>query len=726
MNLSVQIAEDGRPQILVEGKPWIWGVGLNISIKGTWHHDGEELFGGTWARSSGEDAWGRYHSWERVYDLGGESLLRLVIREYDAHILVRAELLRDVVDLSRADSFNEATFLAPTFQFSEEVGFFCATFGLGSAEDKYPGGYWPEAFLGQGPKELPQEAFVPLVLFSSEGALAIAPANYFLTSVLVRIPGGAARGLCGAVDRLPAGTYLETVIARGKDLPEALMHLGDLLLARGSKSRPRPSDHPLLSTLGYWNAYGSYYAELFRPMDAKTLEALADYFRKEGIPIRYFGLDLWYPYHEIGQALQYVPDRKKYPRGLAEITERTGLPYVLHLSALAGENTYGADGADPEVYRKIARELKEQQGIAAWHDWLRTQQHLTPRLRSDPKAAERWFSGMAEAFAEQGLPVLLCMQTMGMILASTALPNVLAARSYTDYIFGQPQQIEKLLAMGLANFAKDKKSRQVFIKNNVIMGMVLYAFGLSPFHDLFITNANHCEGFGDELAEQEALLRALSCGPVGIGDKLGQIDKGIIARLAFPDGRLAQPDRPLFPLQETLGEGILVAWTETRLSEKLRWIYLVVFNVGEEERSYRVDTSRIFGNAHFIYDYFGGQLVKKVEGRLPPARAHYYVLVPEVIGIGLLGLTDKFVTMPSGRLLDFQVDKREIQATFSLPQGVVYPVAAFSPNTGLAVAADERAEVVKVQRGDLVIAWIKPAQEVFSLRFSERTWAKRR
>jgi hypothetical protein len=256
--------------------------------------------------------------------------------------------------------------------------------------------------------------------------------------------------------------------------------------------------------------------------------------------------------------------------------------------------------------------------------------------------------------------------------------------------------------------------------------MVLYALGLLPFHDLFITNAHHAEGFGEELAEQEALLRALSAGPVGIGDKVGEIDKKIVARLAFPDGTLAQPDRPLFPLQETLGEDILVAWTGTRLSEKLRWIYLVAFNVGKEEKSFRVDTRRFFGDAHFIYDYFGGQLVKEVEGTLPPARARYYVLVPEVAGIGLLGLTDKFVTMPSERLVDFQVDKQEIQATLSLPQGVVYPVAAFSPNRELTATVNSGAEVLKVERAsDLVVAWVKPTQEEFSLRFGSRSRRKR-
>lgn len=711
--------EEDRPVILVGEKPWV-KLGLAIPIRGEWHRDGEDLVGGPWEERTDEDDLGPFRAWRRIHSLSGEPLLSLEVRDYGAAVLVRGELLRKISGLRVADSFEAPTFLVPMFSLARDLRFFLTTFGLadGPKGDRHPGGYWPEAVFGRGPEELPKEAFAPLVLFSEEGALAIAPGNWFLTSPMVRMPGGAARGLHGAVDSLPAEFTVDTWFVAGENVPSALVALGDLLMAQSGKRRPHSKDHPFLSTLGHWNAYGSYYTEQFHPLDGKTVEELASYFKREDIPIRYFGLDLWYPYPRIGQATCYQPDQHKYPEGLKKLGERTGLPYVLHLAALVKENEYGINPADPTVYRTIAQELKGEGGIAAWHDWLRTQQHFTPALRADPEAAERWFSGMAKAFREAGLPVLLCMHTMGMALASTREPNVISARSYTDYLFGQSGQMERLVAMGFADFAKNRRPRQAFIRNNVLVGMVLYALGLLPFHDLFITNAHHVEGFGDELAEQEALLRALSAGPVGIGDKLGEIDKELVARLAFPDGHLAQPDRPLFPLWETLGEEVLVAWTETRLNEKLRWIYLVAFNVGAEEQAYRVDTSRIFGNAHFIYDYFGGQLVKEVAGRLPPARAHYYVLVPQVVGTGLLGLTDKFVTMPTGRLLDFQVDKGGIQATLSLPQGVVYPVAAFSPDTGLTVAADQRAEVVKVQRSDLVVAWIKPTQEAFSLCFS--------
>jgi len=54
--------------------------------------------------------------------------------------------------------------------------------------------------------------------------------------------------------------------------------------------------------------------------------------------------------------------------------------------------------------------------------------------------------------------------------------------------------------------------------------MVLYALGMLPFHDLFLTRPH--PGLGGDNPEEEALLRALSCGPVGIGDGPGMVHAG--------------------------------------------------------------------------------------------------------------------------------------------------------------------------------------------------------
>jgi hypothetical protein len=650
MQIVVDTNDDKRPALLVKGEPWIEEIGVRIPIDGRWQGDRDgEIVGGAWTEEGGADEIGTYREWHRDYSANGESLLTLHLRGYGDSLLVTAELHRELDGLAQTDSFDDPTFLAPTFSFPNDLSFFLATFGLGPSGDEYPGGYWPTVKLGQGPRELPTEAFAPLVCFSQRGAVAVAPANYFLTSPLVRIPDGVGRGLHGAVDSLPAGTKIETAFALGEDLPAALMRLGDFLLARGGKERPQPGKTPLTSSLGWWNAYGGYYTELIRALNGQQLEEVIESLKEQEIPIGYLGLDLWYPYQTIGQAVRYTPDPKKYPQGLKAIVEREEIPTVLHLSALSPKNGYGADGVDPGFYREVAKEISREKGITAWHDWLRTQQHLTPALRHDPTAADRWFAGMAEAFAGEDLSVLLCMQTMGMNLASTAQKNITVARSHTDFLFAQKKALEAAAALGHGDFLEAWTPPGDLHRQNLWMGMVLYALGMLPFHDLFLSRPS--SDLGGDHPKEEAVLRALSCGPVGIGDGPGMSDTELIDRLLLTDGTLAQPDRPPFPVIETIDRAIEAFWTE-RKAGSIRWIYLLLLNTAAEELPYQLAPPA--EEEFLIWDGLKNQRREAIEGRLAPGRLAYFVLVPQREGIAPLGLWKRFVPAPTGKILDLK------------------------------------------------------------------------
>ena len=81
------------------------------------------------------------------------------------------------------------------------------------------------------------------------------------------------------------------------------------------------------------------------------------------------------------------------------------------------------------------------------------------------------------------------------------------------------------------------------LRKNLLLSLLAGAMDLSPSYDVFITAGNHPEGFAEPDAPLQALARALSAGIVGIGDKIGHVDKDIVARLAFPDGTLAEVHR---------------------------------------------------------------------------------------------------------------------------------------------------------------------------------------
>jgi hypothetical protein len=577
-------------------------------------------------------------------------------------IAFSVELLRALEGLERRDAFGDPIVHAPAFTLEGALSFLLATYGLADAEDPF-GGYWPEIQVGRS-GALPGGAFAPLIAYDDGAALAVAPASQLLVSPLVATADGVARGLHGAITRLEVGTRIETVFAVSADPVDALMVLGDELLRRGGKERPVPSAHGITSGIGWWNAYGGYYTEPIRPLNEEGLLAVLADARQRGVPLAYLGLDLWYPYREIGQATAFVPDDVKYPRGLTPIAREASLPLTLHISALAQPNSYGADGSDGTVFEAIGDEIRRQSGTVVWHDWMRTQQHLSAPLRCAPDVADRWYRQMTDAFARRGLGIVQCMQTMGMALASSGAPNVIAARTGIDYLFSQAAAMDTLAARGEPGFRREQLPPVRLWRQNLLMGAVLYAVGLLPFHDLFLTRYH--EDVGGAEPGFEAVLRALSCGPVGIGDAPGQADLDLLRRLGGSQGRLLRPDRPPFPMPESLGEAVEVYWTLHRSGDRC-WLYVILLNLTEREQAYAVDPP--VPGAYRARNGLTGECVEAMTGRLPAGGGAYYVLSPMHRGIAPLGLVDKLVPAPDGGIAWADADADGLRVTMNGLQG---------------------------------------------------------
>jgi hypothetical protein len=634
--MDVFLRENGAVELGFLGKVWLRGLDLYLRRAGK-VLTLRDFQAGPWREEFRE---GR-RIWRRRLSLEDEEILEIRVRKEDQVLRIEAEFLTEFLGLQGSLDYTDPAVILPVFLPSPELSYFLCTFGLDGAAGEFPGGYWPEAQLGKVFEGFPQKPWAPLVLWGEGGALAFAPGELFLTSPFVPFGKGFGRALAGDFPAIPKGTVLSTWIAWGETPERALFRLGEKLQAAAPEKKWEAS--PLLSRLGFWNAYGSYYTELIHPMEERILLALADKFRTKKIPVGYFGLDLWYPYERIGRAKIFRPDPRKYPAGLAAVREKTGLPFVLHLSALSKENLYGVDGTDPSVYEEIAEEVLRQGGVAVWHDWLRTWQFVTPKLLSDPWAAEGWFRGMCRAFRKAGLPVLLCMQTMGMVLASAAEPNVVSSRSYTDHLFSQRLALAKAKAAEPGIEKAWARSVDIW-KQNLLVGFVQWAFGLRPFHDLFLSSLH--EGFGGEHAAEEAALRALSCGPVGFGDALGKADPELLGRLLLPGGFLAQPEHPPIPVWPTLFTETPQFWSVRRAGEAA-WVYWVGLNLGKEERRVRVEIP-LLGD-FLVWDPWRKELASD-SFPIPPEGLAYRVFLPARGEVGLLGLPELLVPAP-GRLL---------------------------------------------------------------------------
>jgi hypothetical protein len=257
---------------------------------------------------------------------------------------------------------------------------------------------------------------------------------------------------------------------------------------------------------------------------------------------------------------------------------------------------------------------------------------------------------------------------------------VIAVRTSTDYVNHQRGQLE-ILGRHLEEY-RIPNSPLHNLRQNLLLSLLAGAVGLAPSYDVFITNQHHPEGFAEPEASREALLRALSSGIVGIGDKLGWVDKAVVDRLAFPDGTLAQPDHPPYPVVSTLQSDMLAVYTTTTIGA-CRWTYLVLLNLSEEAKGYNLELEPFLEETErLIYDYTAGQRVveRQLVGSARSGELRYLVLPPRVGGLHLLGFLDKYVTVSGRQVKGITVEQERVGIDLELPAGRSYTFTVLGAN----------------------------------------------
>jgi len=712
--ITISLATNGNgAEVFFDGLSFLTEIGADVqqrpgrssTFEGTLLVDSVE-------EGEGSDHLGGYRSLSLIINDESGPLLNQTFRAYhtglaESAIIAETTAIRDMSGTSVADSYFHTTFNSPVFRLTQGLNYLTFTWGLTQPEKNGINGYFPDAVIASSLEDLPdqlrqsdfspnmdlhlspEKPFAPLVAFDGEGRTMVAsPVDHLLISPmrLFDTPAGLAvgRGFHGAVDHIPAGAKTSTVLVFGVGMVDTVLTWGRLLTAmRGGRSKtPRG---PEIGSLGFWNCYGGYYAQLFRPTTAETLTDLAAYFKESDIPVQYFGLDLWYPHETVGFSQSYRPDPNKYPAGLEPVTRATDLPMLLHMSAFDRDNEYigpygltvGENAAyptDSNIYQDLARDFRGWGACGIWHDFLRTQLENCHSLRSSIGEADRYFDGLVRGMSGEDLDVMLCMPTIGHYLASTAYDNVVAVRTSIDYVNHQAGQAEML--------SHQTEYQSIFpagrnLRQNLFLSFLAGALGLAPSHDVFITNKDHPEGFADAKAEEEALARALSAGIVGFGDKIGHVDKEIVGKLAFPDGRLAQPDHPPYPLVETMQSSVPTFYATTTING-FTWTYVSVWNVSEESQEYSVDLGPLLKDGDLVYDFTAESVVTEIllSGHAEPGLARYLVLAPSVGAVHPLGFEGKYVPVSHAQVREVEAQAGKTTIQFDLPDGSKYSFAA--------------------------------------------------
>jgi hypothetical protein len=562
--------------------------------------------------------------------------------------------------------------------------------------------YKIEVFSAPTHKRVPTTG--PVVMYANDlDALIMSPLDNFMSVMQSPVKGEWRCGFGGMLEQIPAGTVNAVILVSGRGINDTFMKWGGLIQKwHGHKTADTYAD-VAMSRLGYWTDNGAYY--YYRTEPGKTyaqtlLDVKADA-EKQGIQYGYFQLDSWwYPKarvndrssHDRGGFMLWEPNADMFPQGLPEFQKQLGLSLVAHNRYVADESPYckryncvfsngdkkkGAYPTDPAFWEEIMDNAKKF-GIAVYEqDWLVTHMDMIPWMRSGIHNAEGWYDNMANAAQKRGITMQLCMASPEFFMQAMKHPNETHARTSHDYKGGLPK------AFFWMPFHK--------------AGLFAYAVGLWPFKDNFQSSSGQRATYNilpEANPMEEALVSALSGGPVGPSDMIGKSDASVILRTCRKDGLLLKPDRPATPIDIMFlynkselvgGKKPWVVTTESR-HEIGKTTYLAAFNLWPAnmyEPFVSFSEAGISGK-HLIYNYMTGEykiVSDRVSfGLMPPEKAFYYVLCPVLSnGMAVIGETNKFVTMSAKRFPEVKLSDGVLSMTVAGVPGEKISVSIYFP-----------------------------------------------
>ncbi len=523
--------------------------------------------------------------------------VRRSVRAYQERplIVLRAEATSDLADLATG-AFDEPSMAWPIFTPADRdpeplagdltgVVFQHCEFGLPATVDASLDGF----FL------LPHRPPTgwPLCVQGPDGrALIVAPLDDFHEQI-IGLNGGTLRcGWHGDLDEVPAGFATDLAFIGASDIRSGVAAWGRLLTDRAGTVRPGRWADALAAKVSYWTDNGAAYWYKTEPEHGLagdvpgSIVAAVDDLRERGVPIGAVQLDSWfYPHTELrpfdtddwvvppSPMVAWEAREDILGDGIAALRTRLGDPplvaHIRHLSNQApitkdvpvyrDDDTGVAVPATPEGYERWLDQCVAW-GVATFeHDWMVEVFHTVRDLRRRPGRARAWQEGIDAAAAERGITLQWCMATPADFAQTTTLSRVTSVRTCGDHGYiATPGQLWAW-----------------FCTTNALAR----ALGLMPYKDVFRTDPE----VAGETGAPEALLSALSTGPVGLGDRVRRHDADLVMATCRADGVLVKPDVPIAATSPSIAANpafnpsLLVAETYSQ-HDVGRWSYVTVLH----------------------------------------------------------------------------------------------------------------------------------------------------
>lgn len=511
----------------------------------------------------------------------------------------------------------------------------------------------------------------PLLVADPTGTtLLLAPLDQFHEQTIGLNSGTIRCGWHGDLDRVPSGFRTELAVIAGESARDCLDTWAGLLLERAGTVRPGRWADALARRPSYWTDNGAAYWYRTEPGHdvAGSVVAAVEDLRGAGVPIGSVQLDSWfYPHVETRPfdtdewvvpptaMLAWEPRSDVLPNGIGALRRRLGDPplvaHIRHLSAdapNAREVPVHVDGAYAAPASSEAYERWLDQCLA-WgvetfeHDWLVEVFFGVDGLRREPGRARAWQEGIDRAARERGLTLQWCMATPADFAQTTSLTQVTSVRTCGDH--GYIATAGQLWAW--------------FCITNALAR----ALRLMPFKDVFRADPDVAGANG----EPEALLSALSTGPVGLGDRVGRFDATLALRTCRADGILIKPDVPIAATSASMlanpafNPELLVAECHSDHPAG-RWSYALAMHCIPEDRTVSgdIDLAQL-GESRPDGDVIAWDWRNRTAERLGAGGCRtveleredwaYLVLAPVLDrGLAVIGDVEKFVTAGDARL----------------------------------------------------------------------------
>lgn len=512
----------------------------------------------------------------------------------------------------------------------------------------------------------------PLCLQADDGvALVIAPLDNFHEQI-IGLNGGTLRcGWHGDLDEVPAGFTTRLGVFAADSIRSGIDEWGRLLLDSAGTVRPGRWADALATRPSYWTDNGAAYWYRTEPGHdiAGSIVAAVDDLRARGVRLGAVQLDSWfYPHVELrpfdtddwvvppSALVSWEPRDDVLPEGIAALADRLGDPplvaHIRHLSATAaitGEVPVWVDGdvavpATPEGYERWLDQCVAWGVETFEHDWMVEVFHAVRQLRSRPGRARAWQEGIDAAARERGITTQWCMATPADFAQTTTSTQVTSVRTCGDHGYiATPGQLWAW-----------------FCTTNALAR----ALGLMPYKDVFRTDPEVAGRTG----APEALLSALSTGPVGLGDRVGRCDTDLVTATCRADGVLVKPDVPIVATAASIVANpafephLLVAESHTDHPAG-RWAYVTALHAtpSDEPVTETVDLAGLADSSPtgdvICWDWRNRTATpmgaaESFEVTLAREDWAYWVLAPVLHGgIAVLGDTTRFVSAGDARIV---------------------------------------------------------------------------